>query len=74
MKVRVGSDAELSSRGDEQHLAVLPVDPVAVVVHRDEIVVGADLLQLAEGLQQRVPIPQPHVLDGRRSWRGCRPA
>ena len=50
----------------EQDLPVLPVDPVAVVVHRDEVVVGADLLQLAEGQQQRVPVPEPHVLDGRR--------
>ena len=50
----------------EQDLPVLPVDPVPVVVHGDEIVVGADLLQLPEGQQQRVPVPEPHVLDGRR--------
>ena len=60
--------------GREQDLAVLPVDPVAVVVHRDEVVVGADLLELPEGLQQRLPVPEPHVLDGRARWPGCRPA
>ena len=66
MKVRVGSDRGVELPRREQDLAVLPVDPVAVVVHRDEVVVGADLLQLAEGLQQRLAIPEPHVLDGRR--------
>src|SRR3989449_2350312 len=49
----------------EKHLAVLPVDPVAVVVHRDEVVVGTDLLQLPERLEQRVAVPQPDVVDGR---------
>src|SRR2546422_10972129 len=43
----------------------LPVDPVAVVVHRDEVVVGTDLLQLPERLEQRVAVPQPDVVDGR---------
>ena len=55
---------ELARR--EQDLPVLPVDPVPVVVHADEVVVGADLLQLSEGQEQGVPVPQPHVLDGRR--------
>src|SRR5688572_30898741 len=45
----------------------LPVYPVPIVVHRDEIVVGADLLKLPVGLEQRLPVPEPHVLDGRRS-------
>ena len=66
MKVRVGSEADVELPGREQDLAVLPVDPVAVVVHRDEVVVGADLLELPEGLEQRLPVPQPHVLDGGR--------
>ena len=61
---RQRSDVELAGR--EQHLAVLPVDHVAVVVHRNEVVVGADFLELPEGLQQRLPVPEPHVLDGRR--------
>ena len=71
MNVRVGSDAGVQLARREQHLAVLPVDHVAVVVHGDEVVVGADLLQLPEGLQQRIAIPQPDVVDGRRGWRGC---
>ena len=66
MKVRVGSDAGLSSRAETCTCRYLPVDPVAVVVHGDEIVVRADLLQLAECLQQRVAIPEPHVVDRRR--------
>ena len=52
--------------GREQDLAVPAVDLVAVVVHRDEVVVGADLLELPEGLEQRLPVPEPDVLDGRR--------
>src|SRR2546430_5614485 len=32
---------------------------------RDEVVVGADLLQLPERLEQRVAVPQPDVVDGR---------
>ena len=54
---------ELARR--EHHLAQLAVDLVAVVVHRREVVVGADLLDLAERLEQRLVIPQPHVVERR---------
>ena len=47
----------------EHHLPVLPVDHVAIVVDRDEVVVGPDFLELAERLQQRLVVPQPHVVD-----------
>jgi hypothetical protein len=30
-----------------------------------ELVVGADLLQLSVGIYQRLPVPQPYVVDGR---------
>ena len=50
-----------------QHdLAVLAVDPVAVVVDGDEVVVGADLLDLAEGVLQRLVIPERHVAQRHR--------
>ncbi len=51
--------------GREEHLAVAAVDPVPIVVHRDEIVVRADLLKLPERLQEGVPVPQAHVVDRR---------
>ena len=50
--------------GRQHHLAHATVDVVAVVVHRDEVVVRPDDLQLAEGLQQRLMIPEPDVVDG----------
>src|SRR5438093_844395 len=46
-----------------QDLPVLPGERVWVFVDRDEVVVGADLLKLAEGQEQRVAVPEPHVLD-----------
>ena len=48
----------------EHHLPELAVDRVAIVVDRLEVVIGAQLLDLAEGLEQRLVIPQAHVLDG----------
>ena len=47
----------------EHDLAVLPVDRVAVVVDRDEVVVGADLLDLAERVEKRLLVPERHVLE-----------
>ena len=52
-----------SSRTDSITCRVLAVDRVAVVVDVDEVVVRPDLLDLRERLQQRLVIPQPHVLD-----------
>ena len=47
----------------QHHLAQLAADAIAVVVDRDEIVVRADRLDLPERLQQRLAIPEPHVVD-----------
>ena len=48
-----------------QHdLAVFTIDHVAIVVHIHEVVVGADLLELAIGGQQRAVVPEANVLDG----------
>ncbi len=57
-QVRVGQ----LPRG-QHDLQVLVVHGVAVVVHILEVVVGPDLLQLAVGLEQRLLVPEPDVLD-----------
>ena len=49
----------------EHDLPVLPVDRVPIVVHAGEVVVGADLLELAERVEQRPLVPQRDVLDRR---------
>ena len=72
MSVREALVDEIASRqgrgvqfpGRQQHLPVLTVNPIPVVVHRVEIVVRSDFLQLSERLQQGSAIPQPYVLDG----------
>ena len=47
-----------------QHdLAVLAVDHVTIVVDRHEIVVRADLLDLPERIEQRLIVPQRHVVE-----------
>ena len=51
--------------GREHHALIRAVEPVAVDVHVMELVVGADLLQLRVGIHQRLPVPQPDVVDGR---------
>ena len=38
---------------------------IAIVVDRHEVVVGADLLDLSERLEQRLVIPEPDVLERR---------
>ncbi len=49
--------------GRQHDLAVLAVDGVAIHVHVEELVVGADLLKLAVRHEQRPIVPQPDVLD-----------
>ncbi len=51
--------------GRQHDLPVLAVDRVAVVVDGDKVVVGSDLLQLAERVEQRTVVPKRHVLDRR---------
>ena len=55
---------QLASR--QHDLPVLPVDRVAVVIDGDEVVVGPDLLDLAERVEQRPIVPERHVVDRRR--------
>ena len=48
-----------------QHgLAVAVGQPVAIDVHVVELVVEPDLLDLAEGSQQRAVVPEPDIADG----------
>ena len=56
-------DAELARR--QHHLTYRAVDRVAVDVDVGKIVVGANLLDLAQRVLQRAPVPQPDVLDRR---------
>ncbi len=59
--IRQRRGIELAHR--QHHLPVLAVDLIAVVVDRDEIVVGADLLDLPERLEQRLVVPEAHVVE-----------
>jgi hypothetical protein len=59
----VGQRRGIELAGGQHHLPVLAVDLVAIVVDRDEVIVGADLLDLPECLEQWLVIPQPHVLE-----------
>jgi len=45
-------------------LPVFAIDRISVVVDRDEIVVGADFLELAEGLHEERAFPQSDVVHG----------
>ena len=49
----------------QHHLPGLPVELVPVVVHVDELVVGADLLELTVRVERGPVLPQADVLDGR---------
>ena len=48
----------------QRHLPIGAVDPVAIDVDVKEPVVGADFLKLRIGVHQRLPVPQPDVVDG----------
>ena len=62
VRQRVG--VQLARR--QHDLPVLAVDHVAVVVDGDEVVVGPDLLDLAERVLERLVIPERHVAQGDR--------
>jgi hypothetical protein len=49
----------------EHHALVCRVEPVAVHIHVLEFVVGTDFLQLHVCIHQRLPVPQPYIVDGR---------
>ena len=62
-----GADGELVDvelAGGQHDLAGGAVDVVAVDVDVGEIVVGADFLDLAEGVLEGAPIPEADVLEG----------
>src|SRR5262249_29725034 len=49
----------------EHHRLIGAVEPVAVDVDVVEAIIGPDLLYLAVGVHQRLPVPQTNVVDGR---------
>jgi hypothetical protein len=49
----------------EHDLAVRAVDEVAVGIDPDEVVVRPDLLHLPERIEERLVVPERHVLDRR---------
>ena len=51
--------------GGEHHLADGPADLIAIDVDVGKVVVGANFLNLAQRVLQRVPIPQPDVFERR---------
>ncbi len=52
--------------GRQHYLAKLPVDLIAIVVDRHEVVVRPDLLDLPERVEQWLVIPEPHVAQRAR--------
>ncbi len=51
--------------GRKHHLLIRAAKVIAIDVHIIELVIGPDLLQLRVGIHQRLPVPQPDVVDGR---------
>ena len=49
----------------QQHLLIGAIQPIAVDIHVQELVIGPDFLELGIGVLQRPPVPQPDVVDGR---------
>ena len=63
IQLRLGSAAGVELPGRQHHLPAPSIDVVAVVVDRHEVVIRANLLNLPEGLEQRLVIPEPHVVQ-----------
>ena len=55
--VTAGQALIVELAGRERDLTIDTVDPVAVVVHAREVVVGADFLKLREGGAERLVVP-----------------
>ena len=64
LREETGSFVYVELADGEHHLAHGAAVGVAVDVDVGEVVVGADLLDLAEGVLQGVPVPQANVLQG----------
>src|SRR5438046_1322484 len=54
---------ELTRR--EMDLAISAVDDVSIVVHRHEVVVRSDFLELSQRLLEEIALPEPYVIDRR---------
>ena len=65
-----GELVDVEFAGGEHDLALFAVDLVAIDVDVGEVVVGTDLLNLAERILERAPVPQADVLEsGLVIWR-----
>ena len=62
IQVRSAATGVELARG-QHDLPILAVDHVAVVVDRDEVVVRADFLDLPERVEQRLVVPERHVVE-----------
>ena len=51
--------------GRQRYLLIRAAEHVAIDVDVVELVVGADFLQLGVCVHQRLPVPEPDVVDGR---------
>ena len=60
----VGEERGVDLARGEHHLAASAGQVVAIDVDVVELVVGADQLQLAVGVEQRLRVPEPDVLEG----------
>ena len=60
-----GQQRGLELAGRQHHLLIGTIEHVAIDIHIMERVVGPNLLHLAVGIDQRLPVPQTNVVDGR---------
>ena len=64
LRLLIGKLVDVELAGGEHDFAGGAVDVVAVDVDVGKVVVGADLLDLAEGVLEGVPVPEADVLEG----------
>ena len=60
----LGELVHVEFAGRQHHLALGAVDGIAIDIDVGKVVVGADLLDLAQRILERTPVPQANVLKG----------
>jgi hypothetical protein len=55
----------LELAGRQGHPLIDATQPVTIHIHIVELVIGPNLLQLSVRIHQRLPVPQPNVVNGR---------
>src|ERR1700687_4368 len=61
-----GQQRDVKLARGEHHLGIFAVDPVAIDIDVQKIVVEPDFLELAVGREQRARVPQPDIINGGR--------